>query len=271
MSNEQQQQQEEDDGKLDKVYADLLIDCGIFLPEEDVKPDPNLVIGGRKQWRDCCKEREIIFDQQKGSYWCYNCGLVQEDHVYVHNIFWVAGKPIPIPGTNCSTTIVRKRPYQPLTHFKEHLRRYMGARFRDIPTKLCDTVSAALQLEDLQQPDAYFRVKAVLKKNGFNKFYKEIFTIIYHLGGINPRLEHDTYQNCIKDFTRLSFVYMKNRDKFKRHSMPSLYMMLDILLRKNNHIPHYQIPYLKDLQLKTNVESILEKLEDADFIKEFGH
>jgi hypothetical protein len=246
-----------------RVYLEMLKDIGVDVSNE-LKQQPSVEIDQQRQRkkrvRICCAEPYIVLNQPLGQYWCENCGLIHDNQVYISELFVVCGKSIPIPGKQCSTTITRKRWYQPLTHFKEHLRRYMGARYRNLPDDMINKLKQHLTEEDFKQPDAYKTVQKVLKTTGYNKFYKEIFTIIYHCGGINPKLDHRIYDDCIRDFKYICTEFMQNRTIFGRHSMPSLYMMMDILLRRNNHIPHYNIPQLKDVTLRERVVDIIDRL-----------
>lgn len=51
------------------------------------------------------------------------------------------------------------------------------------------------------------------------------------------------------------------KQQWKRHSMPSLYMIMDILLRRHGHVPYYQIPSLKDKQLEEQVIRMVNALD----------
>ena len=115
---------------------------------------------------------------------------------------------------------------------------------------------------DVNDKDAYFIVQRQLKSMKLNSLYKEIFTIIYRKGGHNPKIDHEIFEKCITEFKILMYHFLRNKEMWGRHSMPSIYMMMDILLRENGHVPFYNIPKLKDLILREKVVSIYKDLKD---------
>jgi hypothetical protein len=137
----------------------------------------------------------------------------------------------------------------------------MGSRFTNIPNDLL----SKLQDVNVKSVDAYFLIKSKMKSLGLNKYYKEIFMIIYQLGGVRPYVDNVLYEQCVADFQKLMFHFINGRSEWNRHSMPSMYMILDILLRKNGHTPYYNIPCLKDDQLRERVYRIYNQLADKSF------
>lgn len=217
----------------------------------------------------CCYYQSIVTDKYNECYYCNECGLCMKEKVivyqqptYSNNISsFYFQKPL---GSTNTITFYRKRFYKPLTHFKEHLRRYMGSRFTNIPHDLI----SKLKDVDVENVNAYFLIKAKMKSLGLNKYYKEIFMIIYQLGGVRPYIDNVLYEQCVADFQKLMFHFIKGRNEWKRHSMPSMYMVLDILLRKNGHTPYYTIPCLKDDQLRERVYKIYNELADKSFFSD---
>ena len=133
----------------------------------------------------------------------------------------------------------------------------MGARFTDIS----DEVLKGMDDVDIHDRQAYNLVKGILKKLKKPKLYKEIFTIIYLKGGHKPALENEVYENCIKDFKIIMNYFLTIRSTYGRHSMPSNYMLLDLILRRNGHDPYYVIPYLKNDECRDKVMSIYQDLK----------
>jgi hypothetical protein len=181
-------------------------------------------------------------------------------------------------GMKSSYTYKKRRFYNPLTHFKEHLRRYLGARFTLIPQELM----ADLRTMNLnvQHPEAYNTVKTALKSlrhkqyqtsrmNHHTKFtehrvhrstnfYKDIFTIIYELGGQKP--DFNNMQQLYQKYKDLTYYFTRKKIQLARHNMPCNYMLLDILLRECDHTPHYNLPYLKNINLRDTVIHIFHQL-----------
>lgn len=244
-------------------YLELLVDCGV-LPEEQrpVEQEVSLRIEER-----CCDE--VVADEVNGCWVCCGCGKVQSSHMLIYHQpfnnqrFTYPNQSSNPFGSGGHMTITRKRHYKPLTHFKEHLRRYMGARFTPIPDEVFTEVRK--QVVDLQDPYCHSKVKAVLKRMRMTRLYKEIFTIIYMAGGTAPHIEIEVYEKCVADFRVLMYQFKSRRDVWKRHCMPSMYMILDLLLKANGHTPHYHFPKLKNRKLRQQVCDMYTELRENGF------
>ena len=113
-------------------------------------------------------------------------------------------------GSKSTQNVTMYRPYHPLTHFREHLRRYMGERFQYIPEELLKDLRGKI---DPMHRDAFWHVKSELKSlrhkkykvqywdRGMRryyvkeyspqKFYKDIFSIILLLFRGNAKEKRD--------------------------------------------------------------------------------
>ena len=237
------------------------------------KQQPNIV--------ECCDDVEV--DPVNGCYVCVGCGLVKDHYFSSTEEEHHYPKPGESLGGQSSYLYEKRRFYIPLTHFQEHLRRYLGARFTQIPVKLLDDLRAMkVNVKDI---NAFQLVKHGLKKlknNNYTvtvskpfhgtsyvkhtekqvksvKLYKEIFTIIYLLGGHKPIFTQvEEIKQLYKDFC---FFYMKRKKAFNRKNMPSNYMLLDLLLKELDHQPYYNIPYLKNEELKQEILDIFQLLK----------
>lgn len=252
------------------VYMEMLVEHGVLpLDHHPMFNTSNTnTIGNDDDVDDvvkrCCDD--IVEDVLNGQYVCCRCGKVVDNKMFVYYQPFQARNAFsnqhqrPV-GSEGHVTFIRKRFYQPLTHFKEHLRRYMGARFTEIPESLIDKVRESLGgLE--KDPDAHDKVKTILKRYGYTKLYKEIFTIIYMAGGTAPQLDTAVYLACIEDFKKLMYHFVRCRDQWQRYSMPSMYMLLDLLLQANGHVPFYKFPHLKNVKLRERVQHIYEELRN---------
>lgn len=226
----------------------------------------------------CCGP--VTPNPANGEYSCLDCGLVkdpyfivqeEEPHYPAYNSHW---------GTNSAYSYSKPRFYNPLTHFREHVRRYVGARFTNIPPQLLDDLRA-LNLPILS-PNAFVIVKAALKSlaarlyttsvydhhtkftkiihQRANQFYKDIFNIIYLLGGIQPSFTQ--FDEIYQKYRELVYYFERSKLSLNRHNMPTNYMLLDILLQELGHTPYYNLPYLKNTELKNRVLAIFNQLRN---------
>ena len=196
---------------------------------------------------DCCSDPEITHGPRGENAYCMTCGLCLKNRFL----------QLDFVRVKTGVFFTKKRFYAPVTHFKEHLRRYMGARF----TKISDQVIENTKNVDVTDRDAYFRMKDKLKQMKMSKLYKEIFTLIYIHGGVKAGISNDVYEKCVQDFKVLMQKFLGTRTDYQRHSMPCNYMLLDILLRKNGHEPYYRLPYLKNEKCRQRVMEIYSDLK----------
>lgn len=253
------------------AYYELLEEYGIALEKPAEEPV--------SLWLDnkCCGP--IYLNSREGEEYCSGCGKVVERYVYdpVENEYPQFGEPVGSVGHGY---MVKYRPYKPLTHFRDHLRRYCGQKFVEIPEELLDRVRNTEP--DVMDKNAYFRIEKELKKirneeftlSVYNKemrrhetrkvygrnYYKHIFEIIYKLGGRQPRVGN--VRDIISAYERMVYRFSQRKVFTERHSMPSHFMVLDILLRKYGHTPYYVLPKLKDVKSREKVQNILSYLND---------
>jgi hypothetical protein len=209
---------------------------GKHLLKNIVMDDPN-----------CCSTPEITHGPRGENAFCMSCGLC------------VRYRFLELDYVRLKTGVyfTKKRYYAPITHFKEHLRRYMGARFTEIPQSVVDGTACV----DVKDPNAYYLMKNRLKQLKVPKLYKEIFTLIYMHGGFKPQIQNNVYEQCVEEFKIIMQKFLGTREEYRRHSMPSNYMLLDILLKQNGHDPYYTFPYLKNDKCRDRVLEIYSDLK----------
>lgn len=240
------------------IYAEMLNEfCHIVMPidkplprESDLKKritGKHLFQGVVMEDPDCCQVPQITHAPRGENSYCLNCGLC------------LTTRFLELDYIRLKTGVffTKKRYYAPITHFKEHLRRYMGARFTEIPQHVIDGTRDV----NVENVDAYFLMKTRLKQLKMSKLYKEIFTLIYLHGGHRPCLNNDVYEKCIHDFKVIMQKFLGTREIYQRHSMPCNYMLLDIMLRQNGHVAYYQFPYLKNDKCRDRVLEIYSDLK----------
>lgn len=249
-----------------EIYASMLrTECGI-----DIGYKASPIVNNNQPTRiiySCCDTVEE--DRVNGCYSCVGCGLVLDDKYYDSN------EAQPSKPHLRQTYVTMYRAYKPLTHFREHYRRYAGHRDTDIPQSLLDDLRP--YVSDARHPEAYAMVKRGLqqlknhqypvrfydkkykvyktKQYPPQKFYKDIFLIVYRMGGIQPDLNH-IHANRIYDQYKVVEYGFRQLPTKDRRNMPSHFYILLQLLRLNGHEPHYVIPQLKAERLRCRIEKI---------------
>lgn len=203
----------------------------------------------------CC---DVVQEGADHMLTCWGCGKVFD----IYNVVNEEEPDFsggPLGGRSQYSPLVKKRIYKRLTHFKEHVRRFLGARFTVISPEIINEISK--EIPNLKDRQCYNKVKGVLKRLKRPKLYKEIFTIIYQLGGVKPTLKN--VDNIYQLYRNFDYYYaLKVRDgQIKRRNGISFYMMLDLFLKEMGHESYYEIPYLKDLELRSQVLEIFTQIK----------
>jgi hypothetical protein len=172
-----------------------------------------------------------------GCWTCFQCGL-QDPNDCQYDYMPI----VQYPGRNfngsiqpCYASEIRKRRfYSPLTHFREHLRRYQGLRVIQLDPEMLFELGCQFNPKDKNAPSI---LKSLLKPYKNPLLYKEIFKILYSLNGVLIHITPQQYQSCLIEYQKIMFIFMKYRERFSRKAMPSCYIMMDILLRQSGHEP----------------------------------
>lgn len=233
----------------DRVYLQLLKDYGLDV---DVPAAPPIS-------RDCTLRCCGPVEQNTGMWSCIKCGKVIQG-----NVISIDYEPIyekqyrhqdnKALGGGEHWYTEKKRYYQPLTHFRQHMNSYLGKRNRLIPEWLKSTL---LKTVDVHNKDAYIKVKQRLKDYGQAYYYKDIYSILYQLGGTLP---HFIYPDDLEQEFKIWYNHFKAEGKFGGHNTPSMLMLLHLFLRRMNHTPFYDVPFLKSKKLRSRVVSIDKKI-----------
>ena len=226
----------------------------------------------------CCAP--IFLDTKQGCYVCTGCGLVRNSKYIVQEeepVYYDIGQPFGSKG--CYGGNSKHRPYKPITHFREHIKRYLGQRFTEIPETLLDDVRGCFDLGDR---DAYSKVKQRLKSlrgkeyrvlvwdrqmrrytpryNRSTCYYKDIFQIIYALGGVQPPLEHIEELERVFIGVSYNFHLLAKQCRTTRRNIPSYYMILDYILKMNGTPSQYDLPVLKNDTLCSKARYLLDRI-----------
>lgn len=149
------------------------------------------------------------------------------------------------PGYNFSVY----RAYKPMNHFREHLRRYMGSRSTSMNLELLKI--------NIKNRRAYFYIKKQLKKLKMRREYKNIWSILYKLGGEMPAIDNILFHRILNCFGEFMSKYPLHQGE--RKSVPSHDMLLSAILQKLGYKPYYYLPLIQSRSIRDNVFYIIKK------------
>lgn len=255
-------------------YAELLLETtGVDIRNQvdyvETNPShPNLNQIPEKVVYTCCgkQEWEIGHVNKESMLACWQCGkILEEKHTYILEEDEYPDDGKPLGSKSQYGPLPKRRIYKRITHFKEHIRRYVGARFTPVPAD----IMAKLRTLNLNVNDknCYQYVKEALRALKRPKLYKEIFTIIYELGGKAPKIDH-LITRLYSMYKSFDYYYDYLRARLKRKNGISYYMILDLMLKDLGAPAYYTLPYLKDEELQQKVLTIFahikQRIENGD-------
>jgi hypothetical protein len=182
-----------------------------------------------------------------GHFTCDICGKVKEK--YLDDQYHQEGMYTATTGFNPGFSYGIFRYYKPLNHFREHLRRFLGSR----PTQM----DLSLLHIDIHNPKAFFLIKKQLKQLKMRKEYKNIWSILYKLGGKIPSMDNELFHKVIHYFGR--FIVKYPEVKGVRKSVPSHDMLLSAIFEKLGFKPYYLLPIVQSRKIRDNIHNIIKE------------
>lgn len=248
---------------MNEAYISLLGDIGIHVEQKTVvEPAAQEPV----EFSHEC--RGEWFPEESNSYIvCSLCGLVLStlpsidmDNSQRHRRMYRHENPRWL-GLDEDSYMPRRRYYNPITHFRQHLRCYMSTRITDIPSDIMSHMQLKI---DITRRDCYHKVKLELKKMNRQEYYKDIFSIIYALGAPRPAITPEQMDAMCNYFKRW-YHHFNTQSRFGGHNTPSMHMLLNIIMKEFGHEPYYDMPMLKSEKLRSRVYTIYEDVKKLCF------
>lgn len=251
-----------DEVKIGWQYAELLKSVGIELNAEEIDEKPKIDLKIRYI---CCDEGNAW--TREGMLICWKCGKVLNEKLLIDEELEYPEYGKPLGHKSRLGPVDKPRVYKRLIHFKEHIRRYVGARFTPVPDSIMEEIRKLnINTDD---PKCYFTIKQALKQLKHPKLYKEIFTIIYDLGGHRPKID-SIIPDLYEQYKQFDIYYEQIKQECRRKNGVSYYMILDLMLKELGHESYYEFPYLKNEELQDDVLEIfkhIRKEQKKDAVK----
>ena len=202
-----------------------------------------------------CGSGELIAYEEEGIMICNNreCGS------YVRYIVDNNSRPSnKDPPTEVSYTA-----YIRLNHFKEILSQFQAKQSTQIPEHVLDAIRNRIKKEritDLAKDLDYAKMREILRKLGFNKYFEHIQYINSLFGIKPPAMSDELYQTLCILFIEIQHPYTihcpSNRTNFFNYTYT--FYQLCMLLDQKQYLPF--IPLLKDRQKQLEQDQIWAKI-----------
>ena len=198
----------------------------------------------------CCDPPEPYahsLDILDGFWTCFVCGKIKEQ--VLDDQYHQEGMFTGTTGSNPGFNYTVYRPYKPLNHFREHLRRFMGSRSTQMNVSLIRI--------DVSRRDAFVLIKKQLKALKLRCEYKNIWSILYRLGGKPPNISNHLFHEC----NRLFFEFSSKYEQYKgiRKSIPNHDMLLAAIFEKLGYKTYYELPLIQSKKIRDNIYYIIKE------------
>ena len=157
--------------------------------------------------------------------------------------------------------------YKKINHFKEILAQFQGKETTQIPVEVIESLKLQIKKEriDLEKL-TYYKVKELLKKLGYNKYYEHINFIKDKLGIKPPIISQDLEETLCNFFMEIQYPYAKHCPDYRVNFLHYYYVLYKLfeLLDETQYLP--EIPMLKDREKLIEQDTIWKKIcEELDW------
>ena len=199
-----------------------------------------------------CKNIELTLHISDGNFTCIKCG-------YSEVVLLDSDKPNykdPIPDNSAYA-------YKRINHFREWLSQFQGRENTDIPVEVYEKVLEELQKNRIHnlaelKPD---KMRAILRKTGYNSMYEHIPHIISKINGLPPpNISRDTEEKLIKMFTMIQKPFQMYKTKKRKNFLNYSYVLHKFceLLELDQFLPYF--PLLKSPENLKEQDAIWKKI-----------
>jgi len=205
-----------------------------------------------------CLQGELISQEEEGIVICNNMSCGQFISHIVDNNKPTNKEP---PNEVSYTAYVR------LNHFKEILSQFQAKETTQIPEEVMDTIRARIKKERIELKDMnYDKMREILRKLGYNKFFEHIQYINSMFGIKPPIMNEELHETLCVLFIEIQKPWAvhcpPNRTNFFNYTY-TLYQLCT-LLDQTQYLPY--IPMMKDREKQLEQDMIWKKVcNDLDW------
>ena len=148
-----------------------------------------------------CKDTNLIIDNQTATAICPECGISIHYTDETYN-----------PEFREGVQIVSPYAYKRINHFKEWLAQLQAKETTEIPDEVINNILAELKKQRVTDSDKVTttKIRSILKKLRYNKFYEHIPTITHRITGRPaPRLSQELETRLINMFREIQEPFAK--------------------------------------------------------------
>ena len=157
--------------------------------------------------------------------------------------------------------------YKKINHFKEILSQFQGKETTQIPIDVIEGIKYQIKKERITYDDlTYYKLKDLLKKLGYNKYYEHINFIKDKLGMRPPTFSQELEEILCNFFMEIQYPYAKHCPDYRVNFLHYYYVLYKLLELLEEYDYLTEIPMLKDREKLLEQDNIWKKIcEDLDW------
>lgn len=179
---------------------------------------------------------ELICILQEGMMICAECG-------YQELLLVEQNRPVYYRQTNKESC---NQSYKRINHFNEWVSQIQGKETTEIPEEIFEKIVHEIKKEKMKDTRSltYNKMREILKKLKFNKYYEHIYYIIYRLNGVAPpNFSAELEERLRSMFKEIQAPFLKHCPTKRKNFLSYSYVLFKFcqLLEKDEHLKHFSL------------------------------
>lgn len=136
--------------------------------------------------------------------------------------------------------------YKRVNHFNEWVSQIQGKESTEIPEEIFEKILSEIKKEQIKDTLklSYNKMREILKKIKFNKYYEHIYYIIYRLNGISPPNFTPELEEKLRNmFKEIQGPFLKHCPDKRKNFLSYSYVLFKFcqLLEKDEYLKHFSL------------------------------
>lgn len=136
--------------------------------------------------------------------------------------------------------------YKRVNHFNEWVSQIQGKESTEIPEEIFEKILSEIKKEQIKDTLklSYNKMREILKKLKFNKYYEHIYYIIYRLNGISPPNFSPELEEKLRNmFKEIQGPFLKHCPDKRKNFLSYSYVLFKFcqLLEKDEYLKHFSL------------------------------
>jgi hypothetical protein len=136
--------------------------------------------------------------------------------------------------------------YKRVNHFNEWVSQIQGKESTEIPEEIFERILLEIKKEKIKDTMklSYNKMREILKKLKFNKYYEHIYYIIYRLNGISPPNFSPELEEKLRNmFKEIQSPFLKHCPDKRKNFLSYSYVLFKFcqLLEKDEYLKHFSL------------------------------